>query len=68
MTLGKFITIHYQGAPYFINVDHIVRVAQLQNGKALLTLDNKDLMQADETYFKLVSEIENITCYYVRED
>lgn len=68
MTLGKFIQVYFKGEPIFLNVDHIVRVTKLQSEKALLTLDNKDIIAVDETYGKVVSKIENITCYYVKED
>lgn len=66
MTIGKFIQIHYQGSPVFIHVDHIVKVTELGNGKASITLDNKETIFTDETYIKVVGAIENITCLYTR--
>ncbi len=64
MTLGKFFQVTNQGYPLFINVDHVVNVVQLTNGKASITLDNKEIITTDQTYTKVVGAIENITCFY----
>ncbi len=65
MTLGKFIQLHYQGCPLFINTDHVIRVTELPSGKAALTLSNKETAFVTETYLEVVAQIENVTCYRV---
>ena len=68
MTLGKFFKVTYQGYTIFINVDHVIRVAKLANGKASIVLDDKTTIITDETYIKVIGAIENITCFSTQEE